>query len=84
MATGAASLIVSIAQLAQAILSDRRNRSAETSPESITRQIRISLREQDVPVPAGTDRITDAVVTEIVRLAGDSEQSDSRQPPLPG
>ena len=75
---------MSIAQLAQAILSDRRTRSAETSPDSIARQVRIRLREREIPVPAGTDRITDAVVTEIVRLAGDSEQSDSRQPPLPG
>ena len=69
----AAGLIVSIAQLAQAILSDRRNHSAETSPDSITRQVRISLREQDVPVPAGTDHITDVVVTEIIRLSGDRE-----------
>jgi len=80
----AAGLIVAIAQFAKAILSDRRNHSAETSPESITRQVRISLREQDVPVPAGRDRITDVVVTEIIRLAGDPEQSDSRQPPLSG
>ena len=83
-ATGAASLIVSIAQLAQAILSDRRNHRAETSPDSLARQVRISLREHEIPVPAGTDRITDVVVTEIIRLAGDSGQPDPEQPPLPG
>jgi hypothetical protein len=81
--TGAASLIVSIAQLAQAILSDRRNHSAETSPDSITRQVRISLREHDVLVPAGTDRITDVVVTEIIRLSADHGQPDSGQPSGP-
>jgi hypothetical protein len=82
-ATGAASLIVSIAQLAQAILSDRRTRSAGSSPDSIARQVRISLREQDVPVPAGTDRITDVIVTEIIRLSGDEGQPGSGQPSNP-
>lgn len=77
LAIGAASLIVSIAQFAQAILSDRRNRTAETSPDSITRQVRIRLREQDIPVPAGTDRITDVVVTEVIRLSADHGQPDS-------
>ena len=82
-ATGAASLIVSIAQLAQAILSDRRNHTAETSPDSITRQIRIRLREHDIPAPAGTDRITDVVVSEIIRLSSDPGQPDPEQPSRP-
>jgi hypothetical protein len=73
---------VSIAQLAQAIISDRRNHSAETPPDSITRQVRISRREHEIPVPAGAHRITDVVVTEIIRLAGDSGQPDSGQLPL--
>jgi hypothetical protein len=84
LATGAASLIVAIAQLAQAILSDRRARTTGSSPDSITRQVRISLRERDLLVPAGTDRITDVVVTEIIRLSSDPGQPDSGQPPLPG
>ena len=46
LATGAASLIVSIAQLAQAILSDRRNHSAGTTPDSITRQVRVVLHSE--------------------------------------
>ncbi len=79
----AAGLIVSIAQFAQAILSDRRNRSDRSSPDSIARQVHIRLREHEVPVPAGTDRITDVVVTEIIRLSGDPGQLDSGQPPSP-
>jgi hypothetical protein len=81
VATGAASLIVSIAQLAQTILSDRRNHRAGTSPDSITRQVRISLREHEIPVTAGTDHITDVVVTEIIRLSADHGQPESGQPP---
>jgi hypothetical protein len=79
----AAGLIVSIAQFAQAILSDRRNHSGRSSHDSVTRQVRISLREHDIPVPAGTDRITDVVVTEIIRLSGDDGQPDPGQPPSP-
>jgi hypothetical protein len=82
-ATGAAGLIVSIAQLAQAIISDRHNPATGSSPDSMTRQIRISLCEHDVPLPAGTDRITDVVVTEIIRLAADPGQPGSEQPPHP-
>jgi hypothetical protein len=82
-ATGAASLIVSIAQLTQAILGDRHSRSAGSSPDSIARQVRISLREHDVPVPAGADRITDVVVTELIRLFADRGQPDSGQPTSP-
>jgi hypothetical protein len=80
LGVSAASLIVSIAQLAQAIISDRRNHSAGSSPDSITRRVRISLREQDMPLPAGTDRITDVVVTEIIRFSGDPGQPGSEQP----
>ena len=79
----AAGLIVSIAQLAQAILSDRRNHSAGPSTDSITREVRISLREYDMPLPAGTDHITDVVVTEIIRLSSDPGQPGSGQPPSP-
>jgi len=76
----AAGLIVSIAQLAQAILSDRRNHGAGSSPDSIARQVRISLREFDVSVPSGTDHVTDVVVTEIIRLSGDHGQPDPGNP----
>lgn len=71
LATGAASLIVTIAQLAWSIHADRRERTPGPAPESIARQIRIRLRAQDTPVSAGTDRITDVVITEIIRLTKD-------------
>jgi hypothetical protein len=67
---GAASLIVSIAQLAWSIVSDQRKRTAEPSPDSIARQVRITLHQQDIPIPPGTDRITDVVITEVIRFEG--------------
>lgn len=68
LAIGAASLIVSIAQLAWSIVSDQRTHTAKPSPEAIARQVRIALRQQDTPVPPGTDQITEVVITEIIRL----------------
>jgi hypothetical protein len=64
---GAASLIVSIAQLAWSIVSDRRKHIAE--PDSIARQVRITLRDQDTPLPPSAERITEVVATEIIRRA---------------
>ena len=43
----------------------------------------ISLREHEIPVPAGTDRITDVVVAEIIRLSADHGQPGSGQPANP-
>jgi hypothetical protein len=77
---GAASLIVSIAQLAWSIFSDQRKHTAEPSADSIARQVRIALREQDTPVPTGTDRITDVVITEIIRLEGRTSAGSPRCP----
>ena len=63
-----ASLIVSIASLAWTIYNDRHKHSQEPPPpESITRQVRITLRDQDVSLPPGTDRITEIIATEITR-----------------
>jgi hypothetical protein len=74
-------LIVSVATLAWTIYNDQRNRrtgepKTELSPavqepeaDSITRQVRIKLRESDEILPPGTDRITEVVVTEIIRQA---------------
>jgi hypothetical protein len=65
-----ASLIVSIASLAWTIYNDRRTHSPEPPPpESIARQVRITLREQDTALPPGTDRITEIIATEITRHA---------------
>jgi hypothetical protein len=68
LAVGAASLIVTIAQLAWSIVSDRREHTAKPSHEAVVRQVRIALRHQDRPLPPDTDRITEVVITEIIRL----------------
>jgi len=63
-----ASLIVSIASLAWTIYNDRRKQDPGPPPaDSIARQVRITLRDQDVSLPPGTDRITEIVATEITR-----------------
>ena len=67
---GAASLIVSITQLAWSIVGDRRKRIAEQSPDAIAREARIMLRQQDIPISPGTDHIANVVITEIIRLKG--------------
>jgi hypothetical protein len=77
---GAASLIVSIAQLAWSILTDHRAHTAQPSPEAIARQIRITLRQRDIPITAGTDGITDVVITEVTRLPGPPPADRHTQP----
>jgi hypothetical protein len=68
-----ASLIVSIATLAWTIYNDLRNHNdprdhaLDPPPDVIARQVRITLREQDVQLPPGTARITEIVATEITR-----------------
>ena len=64
----AASLIVTIAQLAWSVISDRRTHTTQPSPEAIARQIRIHMRQHDIPAPPGTDHITGVVITEITHL----------------
>jgi hypothetical protein len=66
---GTASLIVSIAQLAWSVFSDPRKHTAEPSPDSIARQVRMTLRDQDASLPPGSERITEIVATEIIRHA---------------
>ena len=66
---GAASLIVSIAQLAWSIISDQPKHTTAPSPDVIARQVRITMREQGIPLPPGAERITDVVITEITRQA---------------
>jgi hypothetical protein len=61
---------VAIATLAWTIYNDRRDRASEPPPpETIARQVRITLREQDMTLPPGTERITEVVATEITRQA---------------
>ena len=64
-----ASLIVAIATLAWTIYNDQRTRTPDPPPGSIARQVRITLRDQDVPLPPSTERITEIVATEITRQA---------------
>lgn len=64
-----ASLIVSIATLAWQIYTDHHNHTPDPPPSSIARQVRITLRDQDTVLPAGTERITEIVATEITRQA---------------
>lgn len=63
------SLIVSVATLAWAVYNDQRGRAhgQEPSADSIARQVRITLRDQDMSLPPGADRITEVVATEILR-----------------
>jgi hypothetical protein len=73
-----AGLIVSIATLAWTIYNDHRNRAQENDQrnrareeepqaDTIARQVRITLRDQDISLPPGTERITEIVATEIIR-----------------
>ena len=64
-----AGLIVAIATLAWTIYNDQRDRTPDPEPDAIARQVRITLREQDIALPAGTEKITEIVATEITRHA---------------
>jgi hypothetical protein len=70
------SLIVSVATLAWTVYNDQRNRARDHEPpaDSIARQVRITLRNKDVSLPPGTDRITEVVATEIIRQSGQSQE----------
>jgi len=69
------SLIVSIAALAWTIYNDQRARrdqpghAPEPPPDVIVRQVRITLRDQDIQVPPGAERAIEIIATEIVRRA---------------
>lgn len=62
-----ASLIVSVVSLAWTIYTDQRSRTPNPPPDDVARQVRITLLEQDIVLPAGTERITEIVATEITR-----------------
>ena len=62
-------LIVDVATLAWTIYNDQRKHTPDPRPSTIARQIRITLRDQDTPVPPYTERITEVVATEITRQA---------------
>ena len=60
---------MAIATLAWTIYSDQRTRTPDPPPSSIARQVRITLRDQNTPLPPSTERITEVVATEITRQA---------------
>jgi hypothetical protein len=63
-----AGLIVAVATLAWTIYTDQRDHKPEPPPAStIARQVRITLREQDINLPAAGERITEVIATEITR-----------------
>jgi hypothetical protein len=74
LAISAASLIVTAAQLAWSILTERRPNAPEPSRDQIARQIRITLREQDVTLPRSSEHITGIVITEVIRIAADDHR----------
>jgi hypothetical protein len=74
LAISAASLIVTAAQLAWSMLTERRPDAPEPSRDQITRQICITLREQDVTLPHSSEHITRIVITEVIRIAADDHQ----------
>ena len=67
---------MSAASLAWTVYANLRDRAHGQEPEadSIARQVRITLREQDQVLPPATDRITEIVVTEIIRQAKQSSE----------
>jgi hypothetical protein len=73
-----ASLIVSVATLAWTIYNDQRTRhdqhDPDPQPDVIARQVRIILRDQDIQLPPGTERITEIIATEITRHASPPHQ----------
>jgi hypothetical protein len=62
-------LIVAIATLAWMVYCDKRKRTPDPAPESIARQVRRKLHERGDPLPPGAERVTEVVVTEIVKAA---------------
>jgi hypothetical protein len=64
-----ATLIVAIATLAWNIYNDQRSHTSDPPPETIARQVRITLREQETVLPPDAERITEIIATEIIRHA---------------
>jgi hypothetical protein len=65
------SLIVSVATLAWTSYNDQHERQPEA--DSVARQVRVTLRDQDTALPPGTDRVTEVVATEIIRHSTQSK-----------
>ena len=61
------SIIVSIATLAWTIYTNQRSRTHDPKSDTVAREVLITLREQEILLSAGTERITEIVATEIIR-----------------
>jgi hypothetical protein len=66
------SLIVSIASLAWAIYTGLKQKTPKPAPDVLARAVRVELRTRGDNPAASQDKITDVVVTEIIRAASDS------------
>lgn len=58
---------MAIATLAWTIYTDQRGKPEPPSASTIARQVRITMRQQDISLPAGGERITEVIATEIAR-----------------
>jgi hypothetical protein len=66
------SLIVAIATLAWTIHTDLRKKKAQPSREVLVHQVRAELREYDSPGMDDASRITEIVVTGLIRIVRES------------
>jgi len=62
-----AGLIVAIATLAWTVYSDLRKRVPEPAQETVVRQVRMTLRDSGELLPPQAGRITEVVVTEVIK-----------------
>jgi hypothetical protein len=60
-------MIVSIATLAWNVYTDLRRRTPQPSAETVTRTVRVQLRDADAIAPEQRDRIIEVVVDEVLR-----------------
>lgn len=65
------SLIVAIATLAWNVYSGQRKKAPEPRPDLVARHVRAGLHEHGGTTTQAADRITEIVVTEIIRAARD-------------
>jgi hypothetical protein len=66
------SLIVSIASLAWTIYTGLKQKTPNPAPDALARAVRVELRTRGDDATASHDQVADVVVTEIIRVAGDS------------
>jgi hypothetical protein len=66
------SLIVSIASLAWTVYTGLKTKTPNPPPEVVARSVRVELRTRGDAIPAPTEKITDVVVTEIIRITDNS------------